>query len=224
MNLDLQIVSEHYDPIPEFYTPRLMDIIRRLLTKSAEARPETTEMLLDPYVKETADFLQLPDNDRVIALSPGKKSKSQGSIGAREEQSPAAFGASGPRPPPPPPGKPLSVSAPPGPPPGGPRDAARPKPPLPPPGAVGPGGPPLPSAASNPAGSPNAMQAAPHKPLQIPAENQELFEVLMARIRAVLVIWSEGWLLRGYSCYLIFKRNVAWVNFLKSKKIRVYEV
>ncbi|CAD7958216.1 unnamed protein product [Amoebophrya sp. A120] len=161
LGLVYKIVSEHYDPIPDQYSTRLMDLIKRLLTKSAEARPETTEILLDPYVSETAERLQLPpDNDPFISLSPVRgKPKSEAAI----------------KPPPPPPGaKPLSVSAPPGPPPPG---SKRPGPPPPPPS------------------SPPVQVARPSTTaLQIPAENQELFEVLMARIRAILVTRKSNWI------------------------------
>ncbi|CAD7937346.1 unnamed protein product [Amoebophrya sp. A25] len=165
LGLVYKIVSENYDPIPSMYSARLMEIIKRLLTKSAEARPETTEMLLDGYVRETADALQLPDNDSMISLSPGKKDRATA---------------------PPPPGPPPLASG-----------VARP-PPGPPPAGIKkpPSAPPLPGSPAPPgAANGNGVAATPSKPsLQVPAENQELFEVLMARIRAVLVTRKSNWI------------------------------
>lgn len=51
LGLVYKIVSDHYDPIPSFYTPQLDDLIHHLLAKSAEARPSINEVFGNPYVK-----------------------------------------------------------------------------------------------------------------------------------------------------------------------------
>merc|ERR1719158_69035 len=45
LGLVYKIVSDAYDPIPSFYSANLNDLIRRLLTKSADQRPSIQELL-----------------------------------------------------------------------------------------------------------------------------------------------------------------------------------
>ena len=43
LGLVYKIVSDHYEPIPSMYSEELMEIIKKMLTKSAEERPDTAE-------------------------------------------------------------------------------------------------------------------------------------------------------------------------------------
>jgi len=51
LGLVYRIVSDHYDPIPEMYSPELNDLICWLLAKSADARPSAREVMAHPYVR-----------------------------------------------------------------------------------------------------------------------------------------------------------------------------
>lgn len=50
MGLVYKIVSDHYDPIPSFYSQELNDLLRQLLNKQANERPSVEELLSNPYV------------------------------------------------------------------------------------------------------------------------------------------------------------------------------
>ncbi|CAE8613709.1 unnamed protein product [Polarella glacialis] len=56
LGLVYKIVSDHYDPIPSFYSPELNDLINQLLMKSAESRPSINELFANPYVKAPAQL------------------------------------------------------------------------------------------------------------------------------------------------------------------------
>merc|ERR1719261_124202 len=51
LGLVYKIVSDHYEPIPSFYSQQLNDLIRQLLQKSAESRPTINQLFATPYVK-----------------------------------------------------------------------------------------------------------------------------------------------------------------------------
>lgn len=51
LGLVYKIVSDHYEPIPSFYSPQLNSLINQLLMKSAESRPSINELFANPYVK-----------------------------------------------------------------------------------------------------------------------------------------------------------------------------
>jgi len=51
LGLVYKIVSDHYEPIPSFYSPQLNDLIHQLLAKNAEQRPSINEVFANPYVK-----------------------------------------------------------------------------------------------------------------------------------------------------------------------------
>merc|ERR1719262_1231584 len=57
LGLVYKIVSDHYDPIPSFYSQELNDLLRQLLSKTADARPSIDELLANPYVKAYVDKL-----------------------------------------------------------------------------------------------------------------------------------------------------------------------
>lgn len=51
LGLVYKIVSDHYEPIPDAYSPHLNDLIRQLLMKNAESRPTINQLFGIPYVK-----------------------------------------------------------------------------------------------------------------------------------------------------------------------------
>ncbi|CAK9099494.1 unnamed protein product [Durusdinium trenchii] len=51
LGLVYKIVSDHYDPIPSFYSAELNNLINQLLMKNAESRPSINELFANPYVK-----------------------------------------------------------------------------------------------------------------------------------------------------------------------------
>jgi len=51
LGLVYKIVSDHYEPIPAFYSEQLNDLIRQLLMKNAESRPSINELFALPFVK-----------------------------------------------------------------------------------------------------------------------------------------------------------------------------
>lgn len=61
LGLVYKIVSDHYEPIPSFYSQELNDLLRQLLNKSAAMRPSVDELLRNPYLKAYLDApLQTP--------------------------------------------------------------------------------------------------------------------------------------------------------------------
>eukprot|EP00408_Alexandrium_pacificum_P014475 CAMPEP_0171223544 /NCGR_PEP_ID=MMETSP0790-20130122/35833_1 /TAXON_ID=2925 /ORGANISM="Alexandrium catenella, Strain OF101" /LENGTH=369 /DNA_ID=CAMNT_0011689523 /DNA_START=61 /DNA_END=1167 /DNA_ORIENTATION=- len=87
LGLVYKIVSDHYEPIPSFYSPELNDLIHQLLTKSAESRPSINEVFANPYVKgylaKQAVPVPMPPPEeppplggqRRASLKPGSQSK-----------------------------------------------------------------------------------------------------------------------------------------------------
>mmetsp|Transcript_107317 Transcript_107317/g.285541 ORF Transcript_107317/g.285541 Transcript_107317/m.285541 type:complete len:591 (-) Transcript_107317:167-1939(-) len=51
LGLVYKICSDHYEPIPSFYSAELNDLVRRLLSKKESSRPAIDELLEIPYVK-----------------------------------------------------------------------------------------------------------------------------------------------------------------------------
>ncbi|KAF4743783.1 hypothetical protein FOZ63_005987, partial [Perkinsus olseni] len=102
-----KVVSDNYEPIPpDVYSTSLNDLIRRLLCKSAEERPSTSDILSDPYVRRFIDGPPPPGEALAASKSPTVKT---GSLGARIK--PSCSAASSPTkassiPPPPPPRRP----------------------------------------------------------------------------------------------------------------------
>ena len=194
LGLVYKIVSDNYEPIPSVYSEQLMDIIRRLLTKSAEQRPETTEILMDPYVQKYTPGM--PDNEALArAASVGGEgfssgppgyggSPAQGGSPNISRSAPAAVASVRP-PPPPPPGRPGNVPLPPGP-----VVANRPGPPPPPGGGPTASNIPPPGGPAPPPGAPPPGAGG----LKVAPENQELFEVLMARLRVGIVKNKLNWI------------------------------
>lgn len=55
LGLVYKIVSDHYDPVPDFYSANLNELIRRLLAKKPDSRPTLVEVLEDPYIATVED-------------------------------------------------------------------------------------------------------------------------------------------------------------------------
>ncbi|CAE8657634.1 unnamed protein product [Polarella glacialis] len=107
LGLVYKIVSDHYDPIPSFYSPELNDLINQLLMKSAESRPSINELFANPYVKA-----YLAQQAAPVAVEP-LAVPAQGAKGARANlRPPGAPRPPPPPPPPPPPAPPASGPAP----------------------------------------------------------------------------------------------------------------
>jgi len=73
LGLVYKICSDHYEPIPDFYSAELNDLVRRLLAKSETSRPSVDEVLEIPYVRtylERAEALLGPVNADVNAPMP----------------------------------------------------------------------------------------------------------------------------------------------------------
>mmetsp|Transcript_102845 Transcript_102845/g.300031 ORF Transcript_102845/g.300031 Transcript_102845/m.300031 type:complete len:578 (-) Transcript_102845:88-1821(-) len=51
LGLVYKICSDHYEPIPGFYSAELNDLVRQLLSKSEDSRPSIDELLEIPYVR-----------------------------------------------------------------------------------------------------------------------------------------------------------------------------
>eukprot|EP00401_Gymnodinium_catenatum_P008788 CAMPEP_0117555722 /NCGR_PEP_ID=MMETSP0784-20121206/51423_1 /TAXON_ID=39447 /ORGANISM="" /LENGTH=290 /DNA_ID=CAMNT_0005352941 /DNA_START=53 /DNA_END=922 /DNA_ORIENTATION=+ len=66
LGLVYKIVSDHYEPIPSFYSPQLNDLIRQLLMKHAESRPSINELFANPYVKAYIAKHAAPDEVSAI--------------------------------------------------------------------------------------------------------------------------------------------------------------
>ncbi|KAF4735055.1 hypothetical protein FOZ62_024251 [Perkinsus olseni] len=102
-----KVVSDNYEPIPpDVYSTSLNDLIRRLLCKSAEERPSTSDILSDPYVRRFIGGPPPLEESLAASKSPTLKT---GSLGARVK--PSSSAASSPTkassiPPPPPPRRP----------------------------------------------------------------------------------------------------------------------
>jgi len=101
LGLVYKIVSDHYEPIPSFYSEKLNELIRQLLMKSAESRPSINDLFANPYVKsylpKEAPPAPVPPP---VAPPPAKRASLRPGGGARppppQQQTP----------PPPPPGPP----------------------------------------------------------------------------------------------------------------------
>ncbi|CAE7716464.1 Nek4 [Symbiodinium pilosum] len=91
LGLVYKIVSDHYDPIPSFYSPELNDLINKLLMKNAESRPSINELFANPYVKAYLAKQSAP----VVAPSPPEPDRKKTTL--------RPGGAAKPPPPPPPP-------------------------------------------------------------------------------------------------------------------------
>eukprot|EP00439_Symbiodinium_sp_Y106_P084572 s846_g26.t1 len=97
LGLVYKIVSDHYDPIPSFYSPELNDLINKLLMKNAESRPSINELFANPYVKA-----YLAKQSAPVAV-PSPPASSLEPAGKKTTLRPG--GAAKPPPPPPPPPK-----------------------------------------------------------------------------------------------------------------------
>jgi len=62
LGLVYKIVSDHYEPVPDFYSVSLNELIRRLLSKSAEHRPKLTDVLEDPFITKTVRGMENEEN------------------------------------------------------------------------------------------------------------------------------------------------------------------
>lgn len=51
LGLVYKIVSDKYEPIPKMYSPKLNELIQRMLEKDADKRPSVRELLADPWVQ-----------------------------------------------------------------------------------------------------------------------------------------------------------------------------
>ncbi|CAE7248815.1 NEK1 [Symbiodinium sp. CCMP2456] len=96
LGLVYKIVSDHYDPIPSFYSPELNDLINKLLMKNAESRPSINELFANPYVKAYLAKQSAP----VATPSPPSSLEPAG-----KKTTLRPGGAAKPPPPPPPPPK-----------------------------------------------------------------------------------------------------------------------
>eukprot|EP00927_Polykrikos_kofoidii_P025539 TRINITY_DN22923_c0_g1_i1.p1 TRINITY_DN22923_c0_g1~~TRINITY_DN22923_c0_g1_i1.p1 ORF type:complete len:999 (+),score=238.40 TRINITY_DN22923_c0_g1_i1:157-3153(+) len=113
LGLVYKIVSEHYEPIPSFYSTQLNDLIRQLLMKSAESRPSINELFANPYVKgylakqaspmaSPAPPAPPPPAEAPPAAAGGKRAPT-----LRPVRSGTLSSGAPPPPPPPPPGPPV---------------------------------------------------------------------------------------------------------------------
>lgn len=104
LGLVYRIVSGHYEPIPDFYSPELNQLINQLLMKDAERRPSINELFANPYVKAYLAKQSAP----VEAPSPPEPPAPH----APKKTTLRPEGASRPPPPPPPPKEPAPASGP----------------------------------------------------------------------------------------------------------------
>lgn len=112
LGLVYKIVSDHYEPIPSFYSPQLNELIRQLLMKSADQRPTFNQLFSNPYVKgylarSAHSFLQTPSPPpgEPPAAAPSRP-KLNASLRPRKDPPPPPAPSAGSAPPPPPPGPP----------------------------------------------------------------------------------------------------------------------
>lgn len=105
IGLVYKIVSDHYEPIPSFYSQELNDLIRRLLMKGADHRPSINEIFAIPYVKAYLARMTVHAPPPAVPESPQLRPKrptlKQSAGRPRTPPPPAA-----PHPPPQPPGPP----------------------------------------------------------------------------------------------------------------------
>eukprot|EP00928_Gymnodinium_smaydae_P001714 TRINITY_DN10616_c0_g2_i2.p1 TRINITY_DN10616_c0_g2~~TRINITY_DN10616_c0_g2_i2.p1 ORF type:complete len:803 (-),score=179.34 TRINITY_DN10616_c0_g2_i2:169-2577(-) len=108
LGLCYKIVSDHYEPIPAFYSRDLNDLISSLLMKSAESRPSINELFSNPYVKAYVARQAAPSPLEASlppapTAAPGGRKRTS-TLRPHDRPPPAA--AAPPPPPPPPPGPP----------------------------------------------------------------------------------------------------------------------
>jgi len=67
LGLVYKIVSDHYEPIPDFYSANLNELIRQLLSKSAEHRPRLADVLEDPFITKRLRSMEEGNNSSTLA-------------------------------------------------------------------------------------------------------------------------------------------------------------
>eukprot|EP00930_Biecheleria_cincta_P059418 TRINITY_DN4515_c0_g2_i1.p1 TRINITY_DN4515_c0_g2~~TRINITY_DN4515_c0_g2_i1.p1 ORF type:complete len:980 (-),score=201.19 TRINITY_DN4515_c0_g2_i1:90-3029(-) len=107
LGLVYKIVSDHYEPIPSFYSPELNGLINQLLMKNAESRPSINELFAHPYVK-----VYLAQQSAPVAPPPPPPPEAPPPPSKRSSLRP---GGKAPPPPPPPPPPKEGAPPPPGP-------------------------------------------------------------------------------------------------------------
>jgi serine/threonine protein kinase len=109
LGLVYKIVSDHYEPIPSFYSPQLNELIRHLLMKSADARPTINQLFAMPYVKaylaREAPIL-VPSEPTPPLAPPPPRPRRTTSLGRTRPPPPPPATSGGGAPPPPPQGPP----------------------------------------------------------------------------------------------------------------------
>jgi len=105
LGLVYKIVSDHYEPIPSFYSAELNDLIHQLLLKNADSRPSINEVFAIPYVKAHLHRQAVPSPPPPPSEPPPQlNSNGRRSTSLRDRGSPTV------RPPPPP--SPVAPTAP----------------------------------------------------------------------------------------------------------------
>lgn len=90
LGLVYKIVSDHYDPVPDFYSISLNELIRRLLTKTADSRPTLQEVLEEANIVTVIQKLEEgEDRSSPIRQPPslgGRKLERKNSMSAGESE------------------------------------------------------------------------------------------------------------------------------------------